>query len=76
MWKDPRFLSLVDDRAPKLVRRKRTPLRRCHAFDKGLADVIPVVARETVGGIQVGNPVSIGWRALAALSESNGAAVA
>ena len=46
------------------------------AFEKGLLDVEPVVARETVAeSIQVGNPVSLGWRALSALRESNGTAV-
>jgi threonine synthase len=36
-----------------------------------------VIARETVAeSIQVGNPVSLGWRALAALRESGGTAVA
>src|SRR5262249_15856557 len=38
------------------------------AFEKGLLDIEPVIARETVAeSIQVGNPVSLGWRALAAL---------
>ena len=47
------------------------------AFKKGLPDIVPVVARPTVAeSIQVGNPVSLGWRALAALRESNGTAVA
>src|SRR5882724_3703869 len=47
------------------------------AFERGLTDVEPVVARETVAeSIQVGNPVSLGWRALAALRESRGTAVA
>ena len=46
------------------------------AFNKGLLDIEPVVAGETVAeSIQVGNPVSLGWRALAALRESNGTAV-
>jgi threonine synthase len=46
------------------------------AFEKGLPDIEPVVARETVAeSIQVGNPVSLGWRALAALRESRGTAV-
>ena len=46
------------------------------AFEKGLLDIEPVVARETVAeSIQVGNPVSLGWRALSALRESNGTAV-
>src|SRR5215472_12796982 len=48
-----------------------------HAFTKGLSDSEPMVARATVAeSIQVGNPVSLGWRALAALRESNGTAVA
>jgi threonine synthase len=47
------------------------------AFKKGLPDIEPVIARPTVAeSIQVGNPVSLGWRALAALRESNGTAVA
>jgi threonine synthase len=47
------------------------------AFEKGLLDIEPVVARETVAeSIQVGNPVSLGWRALAALRQSKGRAVA
>ena len=48
-----------------------------HAFMKGLVDIEPEVARPTVAeSIQVGNPVSLGWRALAALRESKGTAVA
>jgi threonine synthase len=47
------------------------------AFEKGLTDIEPVIARPTVAeSIQVGNPVSLGWRALAALRESKGTAVA
>jgi threonine synthase len=47
------------------------------AFMHGLTDIEPVVARPTVAeSIQVGNPVSLGWRALAALRESKGTAVA
>jgi threonine synthase len=35
------------------------------------------MARDTVAeSIQVGNPISLGWRALAALRQSNGTAVA
>ena len=80
MWKGFReFLSLGwINRAPKLVASQSAaaaPL--VAAFEKGLIDVEPVVARETVAeSIQVGNPVSLGWRALAALRESNGTAVA
>jgi threonine synthase len=47
------------------------------AFEKGLTDIEPVVARPTIAeSIQVGNPVSLGWRALAALRQSKGTAVA
>ena len=47
------------------------------AFKKGFPDIEPMVARPTVAeSIQVGNPVSLGWRALAALRESKGTAVA
>jgi threonine synthase len=80
MWKGYKeFLSLGwIDRAPKLVAaQSEAAAPIVAAFEKGLVDVIPVVARETVAeSIQVGNPVSLGWRALAALRESNGTAVA
>jgi threonine synthase len=47
------------------------------AMEKGLENVEPVMARETVAeSIQVGNPAALGWRALAALRDSNGTAVA
>ena len=47
------------------------------AFEQGLSEVEPVTARETIAeSIQVGNPASLGWRALAALRESGGAAIA
>jgi threonine synthase len=47
------------------------------ALEKGLITVEPVVARATVAeSIQVGNPSALGWRALAALRESKGTAVA
>jgi threonine synthase len=80
MWKGYKeFLSLGwIERAPKLVAAQSeaaAPIVR--AFERGLADIEPVVARETVAeSIQVGNPVSLGWRALAALRQSSGAAVA
>ena len=46
------------------------------AFEKRLLEIEPVVARGTVAeSIQVGNPVSLGWRALSALRESHGTAV-
>jgi threonine synthase len=47
------------------------------AFRKGAAEIEPVIARATVAeSIQVGNPISLGWRALTALRQSNGTAVA
>ncbi|HEX2930043.1 MAG TPA: pyridoxal-phosphate dependent enzyme, partial [Candidatus Binatia bacterium] len=80
MWKGyQEFLSLGwIDRAPKLVAaQSEAAAPIVAAFDKGLNDVEPVIARETVAeSIQVGNPVSLGWRALAALRESKGSAVA
>ena len=80
MWKGfQEFLSLGwIDRTPKLVASQSAaaaPL--VAAFERGLTDIEPVVARDTVAeSIQVGNPVSLGWRALAALRESHGTAVA
>jgi len=80
MWKGyHEFLSLGwIDRAPKLVAaQSEAAAPIVAAFEQGLTDVEPVVARETVAeSIQVGNPVSLGWRALAALRESKGTAVA
>jgi threonine synthase len=80
MWKGYlEFLSLGwIDRAPKLVAaQSEAAAPIVAAFDKGLNDVEPVIARETVAeSIQVGNPASLGWRALAALRESKGSAVA
>ena len=66
------------DRAPKLVASQSAAAAPIvAAFERGLADIVPVTARETVAeSIQVGNPVSLGWRALAALRESQGSAVA
>ena len=47
------------------------------AFEKGLSDVEPVTATETVAeSIQVGNPSAMGWRALEAVRNSGGTAVA
>ena len=80
MWKGYKeFLSLGwIERAPKLVAaQSEAAAPIVAAYERGLADVEPVVARETVAeSIQVGNPVSLGWRALAALRESGGTAVA
>jgi threonine synthase len=80
MWKGfQEYLSLGwIEQAPKLVAAQSemaAPI--VAAFEKGLDHVEPVVARETVAeSIQVGNPVSLGWRALAALRASQGTAIA
>ena len=80
MWKGyQEFLSLGwIERAPKLVAaQSEAAAPIVAAFEKGLADVEPIVARKTIAeSIQVGNPASLGWRALAALRESGGTAVA
>ena len=80
MWKGfKEFLSLGwISRAPRLVASQSAAAAPIvAAFVKGLRGVEPVVARETIAeSIQVGNPVSLGWRALAALRESKGTAVA
>ncbi len=80
MWKGYReCLSLGwIERAPKLVAaQSEAAAPIVAAFEKGLIDIEPVVARDTVAeSIQVGNPVALGWRALAALRESGGTAVA
>ena len=65
-------------RAPKLVAaqsEKAAPF--VAALQKGSASIEAVEARETVAeSIQVGNPAALGNRALAALRESQGTAVA
>jgi len=80
MWKGyQEFLSLGwIERAPKLVAaQSEAAAPIVAAFEKRLADIEPIVARETVAeSIQVGNPVSLGWRALAAIRESGGTAAA
>jgi threonine synthase len=80
MWKGYRELRSLGwiDSAPKLVAAQSAAAAPIvAAFEKGLNDVEPVIARDTVAeSIQVGNPVSLGWRALAALRESAGTAVA
>jgi threonine synthase len=80
MWKGyQEFLSLGwINRAPKLVAAQAEAAAPIvAALEKGLDDVEPIAARETVAeSIQVGNPVSLGWRALAAIRESKGTAAA
>jgi threonine synthase len=80
MWKGYKeFLALGwIDCAPKLVAaQSEAAAPFVAAFEKGSIDIEPVVARETIAeSIQVGNPASLGWRALAALRESCGTAIA
>jgi threonine synthase len=80
MWKGYKELLSLGwiERAPKLVAaQSEAAAPIVAAFEKGLPDVEPVVARETIAeSIQVGNPASLGWRALAALRESRGTAIA
>jgi threonine synthase len=80
MWKGfQEFLSLgwIQNRPRLVASQSEAAAPITHAFMKGLVDIEPEVARPTVAeSIQVGNPVSLGWRALAALRESKGTAVA
>ena len=63
----PRLVAAQSEAAAPLVR----------SFEKGMTEVEPVEARNTVAeSIQVGNPISVGWRALEALRDSQGTAVA
>ncbi len=65
--KSPRLAAAQSAAAAPIVR----------AWEKNLADVQPVRAEATVAeSIQVGNPASLGGRALAAIRASNGTAVA
>jgi threonine synthase len=65
-------------RAPKLVAaQSEAAAPIVSALLHGMTDIEPVVARPTIAeSIQVGNPSSLGWRALAAIRESDGTAVA
>jgi threonine synthase len=80
MWKGFQELRALAwaHRAPKLAAaQSEAAAPIVAAFERNLADVEPVVARPTIAeSIQVGNPISLGSRALAALRSSNGAAVA
>ena len=80
MWKGYKELLSLGwiERAPKLVAaQSEAAAPIVAAFEKGSTKVEAVVARETIAeSIQVGNPVSLGWRALASLRESGGTAVA
>jgi threonine synthase len=80
MWQGFReFLSLGwIDRVPRLAAAQSDAAAPfVVAMEKRSVEIEPVMPRETVAeSIQVGNPAALGWRALAALRESNGAAVA
>lgn len=80
MWKGyQEFLSLGwIENAPKLVAaQSEAAAPIVAAFEKGLTEIEAVIARATAAeSIQVGNPVSLGWRALAAIRESGGTAAA
>jgi threonine synthase len=66
------------DRGPKLVAAQSAAAAPIvAAFAGGWNEVRAVRADETIAeSIQVGNPASLGWRALAAVRESNGLAEA
>ena len=80
MWKGYRELRSLGwiERYPKLVAaQSEAAAPIVAAIEKGLAEIEPVIARETVAeSIQVGNPAALGWRALAAIRESQGTAAA
>src|SRR5258706_6736826 len=80
MWQGFReFLSLGwINRVPRLVAaQSEAAAPFVGAMEKAAAEIEPVMARETIAeSIQVGNPAALGWRALAALRESKGTAVA
>src|SRR5258706_13746809 len=78
MWQGFReFLSLGwINRVPRLVAaQSEAAAPFVAAMEKAAAEIEPVMARETSAeSIQVGNPAALGWRALAALRASKGAA--
>ena len=80
MWKGFKELLSLGwiHRAPRLVvAQSEAAAPIVAAFERGLTDIEPIIAGATVAeSIQVGNPASLGWRALAAVRESKGSAVA
>ncbi|MFQ5902480.1 MAG: threonine synthase [Candidatus Binatia bacterium] len=80
MWKGYNELLTLGwaHRVPKLVAaQSEAAAPIVESFEKGLTEVEAVVPRETVAeSIQVGNPKSMGWRALEAMRASQGTAVA
>ena len=80
MWKGYNELLTLGwvHRVPKLVAaQSEAAAPIVAAFEKGLTDIEPMVPGETVAeSIQVGNPKSMGWRALEAVRASKGTVVA
>ncbi|MCZ6906063.1 MAG: threonine synthase [Deltaproteobacteria bacterium] len=63
----PKLVAAQSEAAPPIVA----------AFEKGLSDIEPVAVKQTVAeSIKIGNPKSMGWRALEAIRSSKGTAVA
>ncbi len=76
-FKELLSLSLIDRASRLVIAQSAAAAPIVDAFERNLAEIVPVIARETVAeSIQVGNPASLGWRALAAVRESGGRAVA
>ncbi len=79
MWKGFRELNELGwaHRMPRLVAAQSqgaAPIAA--AFDKGEAEITPVPVQDTVAeSIKVGNPNSMGWRALEAVRGSKGTAL-
>jgi threonine synthase len=80
MWKGFKELLSLGwiERAPKLVAaQSEAAAPIVAALERGHSEVEAVAAGETVAeSIRVGNPAALGWRALAAIRESGGTAVA
>jgi len=80
MWKGYNELLTLGwvHRLPKLVAaQSEAAAPIVAAFEKGISHIEPVTVKDTVAeSIKVGNPVSMGWRALKAIRGSKGTAVA
>jgi threonine synthase len=80
MWKGYNELLTLGwvHRLPKLVAaQSEAAAPIVAAFEKGISHIEPVTVKDTVAeSIKVGNPVSMGWRALEAIRGSKGTAVA
>ena len=80
MWKGYNELLTLGwvHRLPKLVAaQSEAAAPIVAAFEKGISHIEPVAVKDTVAeSIKVGNPASMGWRALEAIRGSKGTAVA